>query len=58
MLLVGDRLAAEYEMTSDRKELLGCKVWHSTPKDVEVVWRRMDRLHEASDEFSGTLRSA
>jgi len=51
MFVIQGRVAAEYETTIDREELLGLWVWVE-PDDVEVIGRRMIRLVDASQKYT------
>jgi hypothetical protein len=50
MFLIKRRLAAEYEMTFDRRELLGLWVWLD-PGNVGLITKRMKRLIDVSTEY-------
>lgn len=51
MFLLGDRLAAEYVMTADRKDILSLRIWDKDTPDIEQVSDRMTRLISSSELY-------
>jgi hypothetical protein len=54
MFLLGGRVAAQFEMTSDRRDLLQLRVWYGTV-EVDTIKARMERLDEVSDLYVPAL---
>jgi hypothetical protein len=52
MFLLGDRLAAEYDLTNDRSDILRLRVWHRPQSEVDAVIRRMRKLVQSSTLFT------
>jgi len=50
MFLIQGRLAAEYEMTFDREELLGLWIWVE-PDNVDLITKRMKKLIDVSTPY-------
>ncbi|MDX6699540.1 MAG: hypothetical protein QOE65_2937 [Solirubrobacteraceae bacterium] len=52
MFLLGNRVAAEYILTTDRRDILTLRIWDAEHKEVGEVSDRMDRLVRSSTEYS------
>lgn len=50
MFLLGDRLAAQFETTADRRRLLQLRVWYDK-SDIHTIKTRMDRLDDISTVY-------
>jgi hypothetical protein len=57
MFLLGDRLAAQFEMTTDRHDFQQLRVYYDD-REVAAFARRMERLDEVSTDYSPAAHPA